>query len=246
MNHQLFFMIVMTALGTLGVYLLNPIYGVLVYYVFAVLRPPELWDWALPPGLAWSYYVGMATLLAAFLSSIGGLPDYRPPTPTRPMFGRGHFVTFVFGAWICVTTYLALNRDAAEKWFMEYVKIVFMFTASAILIKSVREIRLLMVCVVVVLAYLAVEINRDYLQTGYIKVYFHGHGGLDNNGAGLLLAMSVPLLYFMFEALTSRWRYLFLVAIPPAIHAVQMTFSRGAMLSLLVVCLLYTSPSPRD
>lgn len=227
-------MILLTALGTLGVYLLNPIYGVLVYYIFALLRPQELWVWVLPEGLAWSYYVGLATLFAAFLSAIGGLPDSRPPTPIRPMFGRGHYVMFLFGAWIAITTYLAQHEEAAEKWFMEYLKIVLMFAASAILIKTVEEIRLLLVAAVVVLSYLAFDINLDYVQSGSMKVYFHGHGGLDNNGAGLMLAMSIPLMYYLFEALTSRWRWLFLLGIPLAAHAVQMTFSRGAMLSLLV------------
>ncbi|MCX7700238.1 MAG: hypothetical protein N2039_05130, partial [Gemmataceae bacterium] len=177
MSKQLMLMILLTALGTLGVYLLNPIYGVLVYYIFALLRPQELWVWVLPEGLAWSYYVGLATLFAAFLSAIGGLPDSRPPTPIRPMFGRGHYVMFLFGAWIAITTYLAQHEEAAEKWFMEYLKIVLMFAASAILIKTVEEIRLLLVAAVVVLSYLAFDINLDYVQSGSMKVYFHGHGG---------------------------------------------------------------------
>jgi O-antigen ligase len=67
-----------------------------------------------------------------------------------------------------------------------------------------------------------------------MRIYFYGHGELDNNGAGVMLAMSIPLMYFLFEALTHKWRWLFLLGIPLAAHAVQMTFSRGAMLSLLV------------
>ena len=109
-----------------------------------------------------------------------------------------------------------------------------MVVASAVLIRSVREVPALLICVTVTLCYLAFEINLDYLKTGYMKVYFYGHGGLDNNGAGLLLAMAIPLIYFTFEALTGRWRWLLLLAIPPGLHAVQMTFLRGAMLSLLV------------
>lgn len=234
MSKQLMLMLALTALGTVGVFILNPLYGVLVYYIFSILRPQDLWMWVLPEGWAWSYYVGLATLFAAFFAAIGGLPDSRPAAPVRPRFGPGHYVMFLFGLWICVTYVLALNQNAAYKWFMDYVKIVLMFAASAILIRTVYEVRTLMYCALATLAYLCFEINLDYFQTGHLKIYFHGHGGLDNNGAGLLLAMSVPLFYFMFEAVTGRWRWLLLGVIPVAVHAVQMTFSRGAMLSLIV------------
>src|SRR5262245_33705821 len=106
-------MIALTAVGTFGVFLLNPLYGVLVYYVFAILRPQELWDWVLPEGIPWSYYVGCATLLAGFFSAIGGLPDRRPEAPQRPLLGRGHYVMLIFGAWIWLTYYIALNQTAA-------------------------------------------------------------------------------------------------------------------------------------
>ncbi len=235
MTKQLLLVLALTAVGTFGVFLVNPLCGVIIYYVFGILRPQELWDWAMPEGVSWSYYVGLATLLAGFLLAIGGLPDRRSPTPQRPHFGNGHYMMLVFGAWIFVTYVLALNQEVAHRWFMEYLKIVLMFAASAVIIRTVYEIRMLMVCAIITLAYLCFEINLDYLKSGYLKIYFYGHGGLDNNGAGLMLAMSVPLFYFMFESLTSRWRWLALLAIPAAIHAVQMTFSRGAMLSLIVI-----------
>ena len=47
--------------------------------------------------------------------------------------------------------------------------------------------------------------------------------------------MGVPLYYFLFEGLTSRWRWLLLAGIPPVVHAVLMTYSRGAMVSLALV-----------
>jgi probable O-glycosylation ligase (exosortase A-associated) len=233
MSKQLMLMIVLTALGTLGAYILNPIYGVLVYYIFALLRPQELWAWVLPEGLNWSYYVGLSTLLAAFLSAIGGLPDPRPPAPIRPMFGRGHYIMFIFGIWTTITAYMAQHEEVAQTWVISYVKIVLMFAASSILIKTVQEIRLLIVAGVIVLIYLAFDVNIDYLQSGWLRIYFYGHGELDNNGAGLMFAMSIPLMYFLFEAITNKWRWVFLFGIPLAAHAVQMTFSRGAMLTLI-------------
>src|SRR5947207_8236252 len=45
--------------------------------------------------------------------------------------------------------------------------------------------------------------------------------------------MGVPMIYFLFESLTSRWRWLLPLAVPVIIHAVLMTYSRGAMVSLI-------------
>jgi probable O-glycosylation ligase (exosortase A-associated) len=118
---------------------------------------------------------------------------------------------------------------------MEYLKLILIFAASAVIIKTVHEIRALIICAVITLAYLCVEYNLDYLKTGYLRIYNRGHGGMDNNGAGLMLAMAIPLFYFLFEALTSRWRWLPLLVIPAAVHAVQMSYSRGAMLSLIAI-----------
>ncbi|MFL5339834.1 MAG: O-antigen ligase family protein [Gemmataceae bacterium] len=232
MTKQLAFMLVMTTLGTLGVFLISPFWGVAVYYVFAILRPQHLWEWALPEGVPWSFIVAVATLVAAVMSLLGILPDMRPQPPPRPSFGRAHGVMFLFGFWVFVTYLMAQNREVAEPWFIEYLKIFVMFAGAAILLQSVEEVKRLLLLAAVTIFYLAAEINIDYLQTGVIKVLKHGHGGLDNNGAGLLLAMGVPIIYFLFESLTSRFRWLLPLGVPVIIHAVLMTYSRGAMVSL--------------
>src|SRR5262249_11021600 len=66
---QLIFMILLTLAGTVGVFLYNPFWGVAVYYLFAVLRPQYMWEWALRDYVkleegAWSFYVAVATILA--------------------------------------------------------------------------------------------------------------------------------------------------------------------------------------
>jgi O-antigen ligase len=55
------------------------------------------------------------------------------------------------------------------------------------------------------------------------------------------MAMGVPLCLFAWEGETRRWRWLYLACVPALLHAVLMSFSRGAMLSLMVgapLCLL--------
>jgi probable O-glycosylation ligase (exosortase A-associated) len=78
--------------------------------------------------------------------------------------------------------------------------------------------------------------NYLYFVNGYLSIYKRGFGGLDNNGAALMLAMGAPMCLFAWEGFTRWYRWLFLLAIPVLIHAVLMSYSRGAMLSLLVAC----------
>jgi probable O-glycosylation ligase (exosortase A-associated) len=75
-----------------------------------------------------------------------------------------------------------------------------------------------------------------YLEYHLITIYDRGYGGLDNNGAGLMLAMGVPLCLFAWEGMERWWRWIFVALIPLLIHSVLLSFSRGAMLSLVVAC----------
>ena len=228
---QLLFMIALTFVGTAGA-LVEPFLGVLVYYLFAVLRPQNLWEWSLPPEVPWSEYVAWATLLAAGLYLIGftrganGLPrGYRA-------FSKVHAVMLLFAAWVIVTYTTALNQTVAWPWFLEYLKMFLMFFVSALLIHSLRHVWALMITASVALGYIAYEVNFEYFRSGYMGIYFNGYGGLDNNGAGLMLAMGVPLCLFVYLGSTKWWRWAFAALIPILLHAVLLTFSRGAMVAL--------------
>jgi len=228
---QLILMVLLTMAGTAGVVVISPFLGVAVYYLFAVLRPQFLWEWSLPPGIAWSYYVALATILAALAKVLAGGSD----TDNRPGLSRAHVAVLGFGAWIGVSFVMARDRQASLPYVLEYAKIFVMFAASAIIIRSVRQVWALTVMTILALAYIAYEVNLLYLSQRILNIYFNGYGGLDNNGAGLMLAMAVPLCYFAWEGSTGRLRWAFLAFIPVILHAVLMTYSRGAMVALLAV-----------
>ena len=86
--------------------------------------------------------------------------------------------------------------------------------------------------------------NDLYLRFHYLGIFHNGYGGLDNNGAGLMLAMGVPICILLWDQIRGRWRWFFLALAPVIIHAVLMTYSRGAMLSLLVTSPLLAIPLP--
>ena len=236
---QLAFMIVATLAGTVGVYALSPFYGVFVYYLFAVLRPQYMWEWSLPQGVSWSLYVALATMGAAGLGLLGVLTVHEPqpgeaPRPAR--WGLTHSCLLVFGFWIAVTTATARSSAAALPTFEEYLKIFVMFVVSTYLVRTVRQVWALFVMIGSALAYIAYEVNYLYLVNGYLGIQRNGYGGLDNNGAGLMLAMGVPICWYCYEGIHKWWRWGFVALIPTLVHAVLMTYSRGAMVSLLVMC----------
>jgi len=232
---QLLFMIAVTLAGTVGVYLYHPFLGVAVYYLFAVLRPQYMWKWSLPEDVSWSLYVALATIGAVLLK----------PSSRGIRFTQAHWSVLVFGVWIAITFLLAHDREVAYPWFFEYLKIFVMFAVSAVLIHTVRQVWVLMVLTALALGYISYEVNYHYIVNHYLGIYRNGYGGLDNNGAGLMLAMGVPLCYFAWEGIRGRWRWLFLALIPVLIHAVLMTYSRGAMVSLIAVVSLFFLRSRR-
>jgi probable O-glycosylation ligase (exosortase A-associated) len=225
---QLIVMILLTLTGSCGA-IIEPMLGVAVYYILAIVRPQYLWDWALPPGIAWSFYVAVATIVMAVACTASGRrPMTRGPWPTR-----GHVLILGFGCWIGVTYLLAHDREAAWPWVVEYSKIFVMFWASMILIRNVRHIWILYLLAALSVGYIAYEINVLYFVNGFLRIQRDGYGGFDNNVAALMLAMGVPLCYFAWEGSRSRFRWLFLALIPVLLHAVLMTYSRGAMIALL-------------
>jgi probable O-glycosylation ligase (exosortase A-associated) len=220
-------MIAVTLAGTVGVFVYSPFLGVAVYYFFAVLRPPYLWEWALPKDVPWSYYVAIATIIAAAMK-----PRGVRLTPT-------HWAVLLFGVWIVVSYAIAMNQEAANFTFIEYLKIFVMFAASSVLINNVKQVWILMILTASALGYIAYEINYEYVVNHRLAIESTGFGGWDNNGAGLLLAMGVPLCYFAWEGTRSWWRWGYLALIPGIVHAVLMSYSRGAMVSLIAVAPLF-------
>jgi probable O-glycosylation ligase (exosortase A-associated) len=237
---QLLFMVALTAVGTLGPLVNGPFVGVAVYFLFAVLRPQFLWGWALQEwnaaDVGWSFCVAAATL--------GSLGLYRLVLPPArgsggggggPRLSAGHYAALAFGGWVCVTYFTARHPDVAYSYFVEYAKLFVMFAAAALAVRSVRQVGILYLLTVAALSYIAYEVNAIYFfQGGYLFLVRQGYCGLDNNGSGLMLAMGVPLCYFAWEGLRNRWGWVFLLSIPLLMHAVLMSFSRGAMVSLIV------------
>lgn len=220
-------MFVLLALGTGGAIVSGPFVGVAVYYLFAVLRPQYLWQWALLVDLRWSLYVAIATILSTCIYFSGGMRG--------KAFSSVHTLFFAFALWITLSSIFAINTAISSVWYWEYFKIFVMFFCATFVVRELRQVRVLYLIALCSLGYIAYEVNVLYLFSLRLDIYHVGYGGLDNNGAGLMIAMGIPLAYFLWQHYHSWWRWIFLALVPVMIHAVLMTYSRGAMVSLLLV-----------
>jgi hypothetical protein len=232
-------MVLLTAAGCFGSFAVGPFVGLSVYILYAVLRPQFIWKWALETsvagGAAWSFYVAVATIAALVLT--GPRPPAPVPgrcPPARFRFTLSHALFFAFGVTIVLSYIFARDHRASELQMDEYSKLFVMYAVGMVCIRTVGQVWTIFLIYTLSLSYISYEVNFLYLVNGYLGIAKSGYGGLDNNGAGLLLAMGVPFCAFAFEYY--RWwvRWAFALLIPIIIHAVMLTYSRGAMLSLVL------------
>lgn len=228
---QLLFMIPAMLVGTLG-NLHHPYFGVMIYYVFAVLRPQFIWAWSLPE-FAWSFYVAVATMLVVIASKFGILSI--DDDGTQKTTNIGHYSVILFAIWISITYFTARSQHAAYPYLIEYLKMFAMFIVARFAITEWKQLWRINLGVILTICYIAYEVNEIYLSQGYLYVYRRGYGGLDNNGAALMLAMGVPLCMYAWDGIRHWTRWLFILAVPIIIHAVLTSYSRGAMVSLVAI-----------
>lgn len=239
LTKQFIFVAGLVFVGAAGSFVLSPVYGVAVYYFFAVLRPQTLWDWALPEDVRWSFYVAIATLAATALWRLGLYAPIR--AAKTPWYGnlkytRTHWLFLAFACWITLSCFTARNTTRAWIAYDDYMKIFVMFVCSTFVLRAAKELWLIYVLALGAAVFFAYEVNFKYL-TEYKNLFVSQvtKDGWDNNALGLMLAMVVPMCYFAWEG-TRHWiRWAFLAVIPILLHAVLLSYSRGAMLSLIVV-----------
>ncbi len=218
---------VLAAVGALS----EPFWAVLLYYFLAVLRPQFLWEWALPEGVRWS----LAAAGVVFVAVVVNLPAVVARARPNVMV----VLTLALGALLLTSCLAAADPNLALSWGADFGKILLMAIVAGLLIHSASQVQWLAAAVLVGVGYIAYEVNFLYLLRGYRLDIFHsGFGGLDNNGAGLMLVMGLPFAYAFFMRDEGRWPLLVRAATAAIgllmIHAVMLTYSRGAMLAGLV------------
>lgn len=231
MKHFLF-MISVTLVGSVAA-IAAPFWGVVLYYSFATLQPQHLWAWSLSqaPTVRWSLLAGVVTIGAFILH----LPSIIRTARTNKVLG----LLLIYAVLITMSVLTAFNPKIAQYWLEEYAKVMAIAVIASLVVQTLWQVRVLVFMIALSVGYIALEINHLYFtQGGRLDIMHDGYGGLDNNGAGALLALGVPFAYFLAFSRVGKWvvprRLLGAGLGLLMLHAVMMTYSRGAMLAAAV------------
>jgi len=229
---QFLFLLTLTAFGSSAA-IAAPFWGVLLYYGFATLRPQYLWQWALvgTPNIRWSLTAAFVALVATAM--------HLPSLCREFKFNKVAVLVSIYAALLLMSMLTAYNTRVAGYWAEEYGKVFLMMLLATLVIQRLWQVQAVGIMIFGCLGYIAYEINYLYfINGGRLDIYHKGYGGLDNNGAGMILALGIPFAYWAFVAKGKSWviprRVVAVVAGVAMLHAVMMTFSRGAMLSAAV------------
>ncbi len=237
MDKHLILMIVSTIVSVVGSFLGGPFIGVMIYYVYSVVRPQFVWKNYLPSlEFGWSYMAAMSAILATIIFRMGlfKMPAAGPTLGTkRPGWNYIHYAVLAFALWVTMSYRFAVSQETAYLHFLEYLKLFVIIVIACLSVQRISQLWILLAALALADAYVGIEVNTYYFKDDYRILNRIGWGGLDNNGAGLQLAMGIPLCYFLWESTVSRFRYVYLISAAALTHSVLLSDSRGAMVSVL-------------
>jgi probable O-glycosylation ligase (exosortase A-associated) len=240
--NKFLFVLAVTFGGSVGALLRGPFVPLAVYYFYAVLRPQFLWKFQLDafPSLNWSLYLGIAALLSYLPWLFGVLGNATDEERyIHPPLVWSHRIMMGFGLWMTLSYLFANNMYRAWDFYLDFLKVFIMYMLATQVVRSFKQVRILYLLMAFSLGYIALDVVHTYFSTGYLVLFKRGYAGLDNNGAALMLAMGIPLLYFAWEFTTGWYRWCYLAFIPFIGEAVMSSYSRGAMLSSIFGALFY-------
>ena len=223
---QFLFMIGVCSFGTYAS-LTQPFWGILMYYAFAVLRPQYMWKWAFPIELRWSLFAALVAIASMGLNLSTVMKNARMNMVTGIMT--------IYGLMLTISIITAYDTVTAQHWGIEYLKIILMIFLATMVIKELWQVRLVALVIMLMLGYVAWEINSLYIFDNRLDIFHNGYGNLDNNGAGLMLGMGIPFAYAFAVSAPRHWQRglcWFLAVL--MLHAILMSYSRGAMLATAV------------
>ena len=205
--------------------LYNPFAGLLVYVIFAIVKPESMWFWSVPEG-NYSRIVAIALLVGWAMRGFGSWKFGR----ARPVAG----FLLAFWGWSVVAATQAPHPDVAWGFVEAISKIVLPVIVGLTTVTTVARLQALVWTVVLSQAYVAFEFNMSYLG-GFNRLWEIGFGGMDNNCNAIALVTALGVTVFLGYRATS-WvpRLVAFGSAALMLHAILFSFSRGGMLGAIM------------
>lgn len=217
--------------GLLPLYVARPYLGVLVWSWFGYMNPHKL-AWGVASDFHFAQVIAAGTLLGFLLMVIreGKLP--------RMPWERETILLLLLWGMFTLTTFFALRPDLAWDSWEHISKVLLMTFLTIVLVNNEKRLRYLVLVI-------AFSIGFWGFRGGLFAVVTAGNYRIwgpddsfiaDNNALGLALNMILPFLFYLARIERNLYlRWLLHVSFFLTILAVLFTYSRGALLGLVVV-----------
>jgi putative inorganic carbon (HCO3(-)) transporter len=221
-------------LGSVPICFFRPYFGALMW-VWVAYFNPHRFTWGIAYNFPVSTVIAVPTLLGMLFF----------PKLNRGIFVRETVMLLVFWAWMVISffnaTQVPLFADHiadAQLRLIAVSKILLMTFVLILVVTSRKKLEILFIVTALCFGVLAIKGMLFGLRTdGNFRIWGPPDSFVyDNNDLGLALNMSLPMMYYMARETTSRrMRQLLRVCFFSSIVAVILTYSRGALLGLVVV-----------
>lgn len=216
--------ITLIVFGSLPFVFKRPFYGAVLWIWISVMNPhTQSWGWA--QSMPFAAIIAGTTLLAMLA---------RPREVKFPNTGLT-WLLVAFTGWMCMTTLFALGPEDPLPLLNKVVKIMLMTVVVSMLVRTRKDIELLVWAVVVSLGFYGVKGGLFTIRSaGAYRVW--GPAGTfieGNNEIALALIMVVPLMLFLATLISNKWgRRAMWAAAGLCVLASLGSYSRGAALAL--------------
>lgn len=210
--------------GSLPFILRRPWFGIIVWTWLGFMNPHRL---------AWGFVTEMPVAMIVALATLVGMLLSREEK--RIPWTRESVVLALLVLWMTVTTFFAAFPELAWQQWEKVAKIQLMIFVAMMLITTRERLHLLVWTIAVSIGFFGVKGGIFTILNGGVHRVMGPPGTFigENNAMGLALAMTVPLMYYLYQESSRRWvRWGLLAAMLLTSLAAFGTQSRGALLAM--------------
>jgi putative inorganic carbon (HCO3(-)) transporter len=229
--------ITLIVFGSLPLIFRRPYLGVLMWVWISVMNPHRL-SWGFAYSYPFAMIIAIVTLLGLLVTKD---PKKLPMTPV--------IVTLIaFTAWMNVTTVFSLWPAESVVMLERVMKTMLMTLVTAMLIKTRKQLDLLVWALVISLGYYGVKGGIFTLMTGGGSTVWGPEGSYieGNNEVALAFITIIPMMYYLLLVSTNKWvRRAMAVSMLLCTFAALGSYSRGALLGVSAMLLFLWIKSPK-
>ncbi|NHZ43591.1 putative O-glycosylation ligase, exosortase A system-associated [Massilia aquatica] len=229
--------ITLVVFGSLPFILKRPYIGVLMWVWISVMNPHRL-SWGFAYSFPFAAIIAGVTLIGLLVTRD---PKKLPMTPIV-------LTLMVFCLWMGITTIFSMWPDESVVMLNRVSKIFLMTFATIMLIKTRRQIELLIWTLVGSLAYYGVKGGIFTVATGGSSIVWGPQGSYieGNNEVALAFITIIPVMCFLYTILKNKWaRRAMAASIILCAFAALGSYSRGALVGIGAMLFFLWLKSPK-